>query len=253
MRYTATLLVIGAASAAAGCAPAPTEWRIVEGECIEAYGGNVCTWARLDGDGGLLDYGVRVPMATIENAPHDMAMVWPPVPHFTLRMPGEVTTAAGIDHFTMYWEAHGHPPGPYMTPHFDFHFNNVASAAREAVDCSDTSKPAALPAGYTLLDIEIPQLGNLVGLCVPQMGMHAMPEADLTDPAWTGTMVIGYYGGSPVFFEPMVAKALLMKRASFELPMPVVTGLPSAARYPSRFRAEYDAGLTAYRLVFTAN
>lgn len=95
-------------------------------------------------------------------------------------------------------------------------------------------------------------MGVLVGLCVPNMGMHAMPEPDVaaTD-AFDASMMLGYYEGLPVFFEPMVSRDVLLRRTDFDLPMPSVAGLPSGVRYPNRFSAEFDAASDAYRLVFS--
>jgi len=169
-------------------------------------------------------------------------------------MPAEVTAATGVDHFTFYWEPHGHPPGAYLTPHFDFHFYGIDQPAREAIDCVDTTKPATLATGYGLPDVEIPGLGMLTGLCVPAMGMHSAPAADLaSEVAFDGTMVIGYALGNPIFFEPMIARHLLTRRQSFDLPMPAVPGLPEGLRYPQQFRAEYDAAADAYRFTFSGS
>ncbi|HUP01020.1 MAG TPA: hypothetical protein VM737_05800, partial [Gemmatimonadota bacterium] len=158
----------------AGCAGTPPAPRTVQGECADAHGASVCTWATLDGTSdSVIEFGATVALAAVEGAPHDMEMAWPPVATAIARMPAELIAATGVDHLTVYWEPHGHPPGAYLTPHFDFHFYTVSTDAREAIDCADESKPAALPADYGLVDIEIPDLGMLVGLCVPGMGMHA--------------------------------------------------------------------------------
>jgi hypothetical protein len=236
-----------------GCADSAAPPRIVQGECADVYGANVCTWASLSGADSLIEFGATVPVAAIERAPSDMAMAWPPVASAIVRMPAEVSAATGVDHLTVYWEAHGHPPGPYLTPHFDFHFYSVSSSAREAIDCADKTKAAALPAGYALPDIEIPGVGMLTGLCVPAMGMHALLASEMSGTAiFNGTMVIGYYRNAPVFFEPMLAREMLMRRQSFELPMPTVSGLPEGVRYPQRYRAEYDATTDSYRFIFSA-
>lgn len=224
----------------------------MQGGCAALYGADVCTWATLDGAGSLVEFGATVPLAAIEAAPHDMAMAWPPVMGAAVAMPAEVVAAAGVDHLTVYWEAHGHPPGPYLTPHFDFHFYNVSTAVREAIDCSDTTKPAALPEGYGMVDVEIPGIGMLVGLCVPSMGMHALLESELaSENLFSGTMVVGYDRGTPLFFEPMITRDLLTKRQSFDLPMPTLPELPAGVRYPQRYRADYDAATDSYRFVFS--
>ena len=124
--------------------------------------------------------------------------------------------------------------------------------AVQAIDCTNLSKPAALPTGYTLPDIEIPDMGTLVGLCVPKMGMHAMPGTDMeTSDAFHASMILGYYGSVPIFFEPMISRAMLLERADFSLLVPGVEDLPEGVHYPSEFRADYDADKDQY--VFIAS
>jgi hypothetical protein len=179
-------------------------------------------------------------------------MVWPPQQLAAIELPVEARTSLGIDHLGVNWEAHGHPPAPFMTPHFDFHFYNASQSEVRAIDCSDDTKPSKLPARHTLPDIDVPGLGVLVGLCVPEMGMHAMTEEELkaTDP-FEATIVMGYYGGDPIYFEPMISRERLLEKSDFGLPVPTIENLPAGVHYPSEFRAEYDAAQEHYRLVFT--
>ena len=185
-------------------------------------------------------------------------MVWPPVPLAVLDIPEAARQKSGLIHFTMYWEAGGHPPGAYMTPHFDFHFNTIASAERSAIDCVDLTKPAALPTAYGLPDIPLPPemakmmgVPALIGLCVPQMGMHAVTASELeSKELFRGSMVVGYTKGKPIFIEPMVAKATLMERKSFDLAIPVIPGL--TGMHPTKFHSEYDAAKQEYRMIFSA-
>ena len=158
---------------------------------------------------------------------------------------------------TFYWEGDGHPPGAFMTPHFDFHFYTITPAELAAVDCRDVTKPTALPAAFGLPDIPLPPdmakmmgVQSLIGLCVPQMGMHSIlaSEIDRKD-AFSGTMVIGYYKGRPIFIEPMIAKATLMKKESFDLPIPEIPGMTGA--HPTRFHAGWDAATNAYKFAFS--
>jgi hypothetical protein len=235
----------------AACAAKGLE-RTVQGECVDVYGASVCSWATFDGTGDVVEFGATVPLAAIDRAPHDMEMEWPPIANAIVRMPAELTEATGVDHLTVYWEPHGHPPGAYLTPHFDFHFYNISNSTRRAIDCADETKPAALPANFGMVDIPVPELGTLVGLCVPEMGMHALLASELqSEEVFDGTMVIGYYHGAPIFFEPMISRDMLMRRQSFQLPMPTVSGLPAGVRYPQRFRAEYDRPTDAYRFIFS--
>jgi hypothetical protein len=198
------------------------------------------------------EMGATIPLALVESVPTDVEMVWPPQELATLPLPTEARVALGIDHMGINWEAHGHPPASFMTQHFDFHFYSVSEADVRAIDCVDETKPTQLPARYALPDIDVPGMGVLVGLCVPNMGMHAMParEVSETDP-FDASMMLGYYSGRPVFFEPMVSRGLLLQRSDFTLEMPTVPGLPAGVRYPTRFRAEYVASQEVYRLVFS--
>lgn len=238
----------------AGCAGEPALVD-VKGACADVYKSQVCTWSKTRGK-DVVEAGVVVPIGAIENAPADDKMVWPPVAAANLSVP-DSARASGLTQFTMYWEATGHPPGPYLTPHFDFHFYMISAAELAAIDCKDETKPAALPAAYALPDITLPPdmakmtgVAKMVGLCAPQMGMHSLPAAELAskDP-FRGDMVVGYYHGKPIFIEPMVTKAMLMEKKSFDFPIPAIPGLTGA--HPTKFHAEYDATQQAYRFVFS--
>lgn len=247
--------VLGAAIASVSCSnkpPAAGEQTVeIAGSCQPAFGASVCTWARM-ADAKVVAFGATIPIATIEQSPAEHPMAWPPVAEAVVPLPAEVRAATGVDHLTIYWEAHGHPPTPYLTPHFDFHFYVISDSARRAMDCSDTSKPAELPSGYALPDVEIPGLGMLKGLCVPQMGMHALESATLADTVtFSGAMVLGYYAGKSIFFEPMISKAMLLEKKGFSLALPTPAGAPGGVHFPTKFQADYDASLPGYRFVFS--
>jgi hypothetical protein len=224
---------------------------IVQGECRPMYGADACSFGELAGD-SVVAFGATIPVSSIENAPADAPMVWPPEPAAVVPMPQAVTSATGFTELTIVWEAHGHPPGPFLTPHFDFHFYAIPASEREAIDCADLTKAEQLPASYQLPDISIPGIGDLIGVCVPKMGMHALAGAELADTTmFEKTMVVGYYLAHPIFVEPMIAQAKLMQRQSFTLDVPDVPGRPAASRYPMGFRADYDSTAQAYRFVFS--
>lgn len=211
----------------------------------------VCVSAVMDGT-TVRELSVTVPLRLIEAGPADAEMSWPPKELAAIALPDDARTALGIDHLGINWEAHGHPPGPFLTPHFDFHFYNIGRDELEALDCVDETKPTSLPSGYMLPDVDVPGLGMLRGLCVPRMGMHAMPENEVAaaEP-FRATMVMGYYGGTPIFFEPMVSRARLLERSEFALALPRVATLPDGVRYPSELVAEYHAAADQYRFVMT--
>ena len=226
--------------------------QIVQGDCHPVNGADICVWEETSGK-TVLSFGATIPISAIENAPPDAPMVWPPVAAAVIPLPDHVRGATGFDNLTFFWEPHGHPPGPFLTPHFDFHFNTSSAADLKAMDCADSTKPAALPVGYELLDATIPQLGTLIGLCVPGMGMHALPSAVVNGPAvFDKAMVVGYYHGRSMFVEPMISRATLLERHGFDLPIADVPARPSASRFPTRFRATYDSTANAYRFGFSA-
>ncbi len=240
-------LSLAALAALTACDPPP---RMVEGECGTVYGAQVCTWGTFAGQ-ELLEFGATIPLATIEAAPAEAEMAWPPVTLASLRLPAEVREASGFDHLGINWEPHGHPPATFMTPHFDFHFYSMSPADIAAVDCSDLEKPSALPAGYALPDMDIPGLGTLVGVCVPTMGMHALPQdqLDKTD-LFQATMIVGYYRRSPMSVEPMISRDKLREARSFALEVPALPDHGAVKTWPVGFEAVYDAPSQAYRFTF---
>lgn len=251
MRFLVLLL-----AAVAACAPKEVPVVEVAGDCADAYQARVCTWATMKGD-SVLDVGADIPVAFIENAPEHTDMVWPPALLADLKLPDAVHEQSGLSHLTVLWESMGHPPGPFLIPHFDFHFYTMSQAERNAIDCVDLSKPAALAEGYVLPDFALPpelvqltKSDTLVGICVPQMGMHSLQGSmmEATEPM-RGTMVLGYWKTGLIFIEPMISRAMLMEKKNFDLPIPSIPGRTEA--YPRSFRADYNAEKNAYRFVFS--
>jgi hypothetical protein len=244
------VLVLGA------CAKPEAKIVEVKGDCGDVFKSQVCTWARMQ-DTTVVAVGADVPIGSIANAPTTADMSWPPTAEAVLNVPAAAQAGSGFHQFTMYWEATGHPPGPYLTPHFDFHFYTISPADRSAITCSDTTKPAVLPAGYGLPDVALPPdmakaigVSTLVGLCVPQMGMHSAPTAELDGKdIFKGDMVIGYIHGKPIFIEPMISRSMLMEKKSFDLMIPEVPGL--AGIYPRTFHATYDTAQQVYHFEFS--
>ena len=167
-------------------------------------------------------------------------------------LPAIAQEQMGVQDLKIYWEPHGHPPGAYLVPHFDFHFFVIPAEEANAIDCSNLSKPTELPTGYALPDVDIPEIGNVIGLCVPGMGMHSLLQSEIeSEDTFTGAMVIGYYANDPIFYEPMITKELLQRRESFSVPMPSVAGVAAGVTLPTTFEGVYDAEADAYRFVFT--
>ncbi len=235
--------------ALAGCSN--NKVQVVQGSCHDMNGAQVCVWGEMTGK-TLTSFGATIPLAAISNAPDSIPMVWPPVADAILPLPAEVTSATGFTAATFYWEPDGHPPAPYLTPHFDFHFYHIPTAQIDAIDCADTTKPAQLPAGYELPDETIPGMGTLVGICVPKMGMHSLPTAEANGTTLFGhDILIGYNHQQPIFVEPMISKATLMKQQTFADDVPAVPNGAAGVHYPTHFEATWDSTAKAYKFTFT--
>lgn len=246
-----SLISIGAGILLVGftaCGPGEEQ---VLGECQTVFDGEVCTWGTVVGN-QVTEFGIEVPLTAVQNAPLEQEMVFPPQPVAVIALPDQVAEVTGFDHLGLDWEPHGHPPALFMTPHFDFHFYTVTPDRVEEIDCTDNNKPSQLPAGYTLPDIEIPGLGELVGLCVPQMGMHAMLEAELdqTEP-FGAAMIVGYYQQDLIFLEPMISRAKLLTASSFDMEVPTLPDAGDDVTIPAAFSATYDEEARSYRFVFS--
>ena len=225
--------------------------RTIAGACAPVFGAEVCTWGTVTGE-EVTGFGATVPLAAVEQAPAEGAMVFPPAPTAVIPLPADVARATGFDHLGVNWEPHGHPPALFLTPHFDFHFYTIPPDRVAAIDCADTRKPSQLPAAYALPDVDIPGMGTLVGLCVPGMGMHGMPIAEIHDTEPFGaSMLVGYYGKELVFLEPMISRAKLAGAQGFPLDIPALPGAARGVRWPTRFEMAYDAEARAYRLTFS--
>ncbi len=227
--------------------------RVLSGACQQVFDGDICTWGTMVGD-EVTEFGATVSLTTVENAPMDGEMVFPPVPNAVIPLPDEVARATGFNHLGVNWEFHGHPPALFLTPHFDFHFYTIDTDQVEAIDCADARKPLRLPVRYSLPDIDIPGMGTLVGLCVPHMGMHGIPTEELDDTEPFGaSMLVGYYEQDVVFLEPMISHAKLAQAKTFPMAIPALPATSPTARWPSRFEAVYDSETSVYRLVFSVD
>jgi hypothetical protein len=249
LNRTMVATLVATFTACAGAEPP----RTVDGECGDVFGAEVCTWGTFAGE-ELVEFGATIPLATIDGAPADAEMEWPPATLAALRLPAEVRETTGFDHLGMNWEPHGHPPATFMAPHFDLHFYTLSPAEIAAIDCSDLQKPDMLPDGYELPDMDIPELGTLVGACVPTMGMHAVRQVELDETELFGaSMIIGYYNQSLMSVEPMISQAKLQERQSFAMDIPTAPDPGAITSWPSGFEAVYDAESQAYRLTFRAS
>ena len=118
------------------------------------------------------------------------------------------------------WNPKGHG-GPYVAPHFDFHFYRISLAERDAIDPATpeyaeraANLPAAeqLPAGYVAAHL----LMNLTPAqaAVPKMGLHWVdtksPELPPQNQPFTATFIVGSWDGRVIFDEPMITRDFIL-------------------------------------------
>jgi hypothetical protein len=224
--------------------------KFIEGPCGSVFGTKVCTFYQAR-SGRVSEFGMTVPVAAIQQAPANAPMIWPPKQDLIVPFASVVRAQTGFIFANIYWEAHGHPPGAYMVPHFDFHFYFIPETDVKEIDCKDSTKPRTPPARYTLPDVTVPSLGKLTGLCVPAMGMHAIPDTDLAlKTPWEASLLVGFYRGKPIFLEPMVTRARLLRKSTFSLAIPRVDRTPGV-RYPREFRAVYHPKSRTYDFILS--
>lgn len=82
---SAVLLALAAVGARTGEEPLAQ----ATGGCADVFKAQVCTWAKTKGN-TLVEAGAVVPLASIENAPAEQPMAWPPVAAAVIDMPEAV-------------------------------------------------------------------------------------------------------------------------------------------------------------------
>jgi len=251
IRTVLLALLVAATSSLASAHDAATT---VEGPKGTLFGDEITSWAKLDADGRVIEAGITLPLAVMENAPADHHRDTPSA-DVRIDFPAVVRETTFLDHAGFFWEAQGHfPDQRYGVPHWDFHFFSVSAADADAIDCRDLSQvaPEEIAPGWLPA---VPPGAPAIDFCVPAMGFHSLPASefqasgDIQADPFDMVMIGGYYGGDFVFVDPMVTQAVMLQRSSFGLPMPVPPGIEGGA-YPTTFEAIYDPSVDAYHLVF---
>ena len=220
-------------------------------------GGTVSTWALLDDDGTVLEVGVNLTAAALDEAAESE--------HVHVAFPEQVVDQTFFDHFVIDFESGGHPPGPYLVPHFDFHFYGITNETQLAIDCLAEPLPEGNAAGEPAMGNDympdmymIPGTGletdDPPGTCVPEMGVHAV---DLTsgelapeDPTeFTISYILGYHMGALAFIEPMMSQAYLATRPEISAAVKGPAKLGWSTMWPTQFDASYDDESGVYSLV----
>lgn len=244
-------MVVGFSLIAAGLLTACSNGEglnFVAGDSATVFGGPVATYARLSSN-AVRQVGFTLPLACVTGAPTSRQAhgegTGPAGAWASLAFPEHARHQAFVDHLEVHWNPHGHPPQVFSPPHFDLHFYAIPEAEVRAITPADTVLPAAnrVPPGYSSAG----SVQEYQAQVVPQMGFHSLLLSDLGRP-FDATMVLGYYGGSLIFIEPMITAEHLLHRRSFSMTVPQPQVVGRNTLYPTRFVANYDAGSDSYQM-----
>lgn len=161
---------------------------------------------------------------------------------YMVKLHPKVKDAGIFDHLVADWNPHGHEPGPYLPPHFDFHFYLLSYDERMQITATDPLSMAPLPAGY-LPDDYIGPLG-----AEPEMGGHCV---DVTSPELNGfpfthTFIYGAYDSKVAFYEPMITLDYLLTDNNGEFAVKQPAHVSKTGYYPTRYSITKDADGTRY-------
>lgn len=155
-----------------------------------------------------VEIGFEMTAGALQGLPEDVVQLTSPFHK-------QATESTPFTHVLFDWNPHGHEPGFYEIPHFDFHFYTISEAERMAISASDP-KMDQLPAMQYWPTGFVPTPGG-----VPQMGKHwvnpSSPEIS-GGQTFNHTMIYGSYGGKFIFVEPMITRAFLLSGQRVSLP-----------------------------------
>jgi len=188
----------------------------------------------VDDASGPSSIGVAFTRTALDGLPATDAM-------WTLPLPSNASVAP-YDHVMVNWNAQGHPPEPYMVPHFDVHFYTIAPAAQAAIQAGADTVP--VPAA----DVPTDYVSGVQS--VPDMGVHWIDTtaAELHGHPFDETFIYGFSRGSLVFVEPMVTRAFLLGQPDASTAIKQPESFAKPGRYPLRYSVRADAASNTIRV-----
>jgi hypothetical protein len=197
---------------------------------------SVQTFITTDKNGVATEIGIQFPSKAMNGIPAN-----PAGGTFMIDFPS--TIPAPWKFVMVNWNPQGHPPQPYLTPHFDIHFYMSSMTEVMAIAGGPDTTPIdtlLFPADY-ITDFT----------AVPMMGVHwvdrTAPELSFTDTSmrFDKTLIYGSYNGKATFVEPMIARKYLDDKGSntFDIKQPRIypTGL-----FPTKYNINYNAATDTY-------
>jgi hypothetical protein len=241
-RNIGPLVSVAALVLGSGCAGVARSFidepELIEGEGVVIDGHEVKVYAFRQ-KGLITHLGVIIPYPLIVNPPTSMGET--AGAFASLSFPPEVHRDTFFDHIDIRWEPNGHAPDPTRLPMFDVRAFGISKEASKAINGPDSHPPAPqrIPDGMVYQGINA---------TVPNLGVRAVIPSDMDVP-FVKAMPFSYWHGELVALEPMIKQARLNKdELAISSPQPEALG--RVTRFPTHFRAVYDAERNAYGLVF---
>lgn len=205
----------------------------LRGAAVTVGNGSAYTFVQ-NGTSGTASIGVALTPSALQGLPSTDAMWDLPLP--------SGADVAPFDHVMINWNAQGHPPGPYMVPHFDFHFYTITPSSQSAI--------AAGPDTMTVPSAYVPADYVSGVMAVPDMGVHWIDStaAELHGQPFDRTFIYGFYHGGLVFEEPMVTLAMLSSQPNVSASVKQPQAFAKPGRYPTTYSVRYDAATNTIRV-----
>lgn len=217
-------LLLGATLALAACKKDDPLAGTFTGTSKAFSSGKAWTYVQNDDDGNPVEIGIILDEAGYNSltGSGDIGV--------SLDFPTQASERTPILHGLFDYAPHGHEPAMvYDVPHFDLHYYFTTSAEREAITPFDTVKAKVVPAADYF-----PAAYFGTGL-VPQMGVHWLdattPELAGGSSAFTETFIHGSFDGKVTFWEPMITKAFIESKQSYEKAIKQ----PAKYQYPGKY------------------
>jgi hypothetical protein len=213
------------------------------GESSEFGEGSVSSYVRLDRDGNVESYGLKMTGPALNGLSED-----PEAERQShLHMP-EGVAGVPVEHVDIHFLPFGHPGGPgntyWAVPHFDFHFFlKDAETSATYTDPSLAFNPLAdayVPESYILAPDSF----------VPGEGVHWVNPAEFEGP-YTTNFIYGSYDSEMTFLEPMEDLSYLkdMREGNvgdFTGAIGSARSYQKAGLYPQEYSISYDAEEDAF-------
>ncbi len=189
--------------------------------------GKLRTFVVLSHTGKPMEIGIEIPGNTLQSLPAEGV-------NLVLPFHQKAEEATPFTHVYFDWNPAGHPPGPFMLPHFDVHFFMISNEDRMQISPSNPKidmvpDPSLWPGGY------IPTPSGEPGMGKHWVSPSTSPELCCGE-TFTHTMIYGTYDSKFIFIEPMVTRAFLLGNTSVSKPFaPLKQFIVPDSYYPSTY------------------